>query len=239
MHRSAIFLLLAAWPALGACRGEETPAPSAPALPFSDRAIEDRSFAMASAAGDTVWFQAGDAGEGRVRLVRYQRADGGLDSLAAEIDAASKRPVSSHQRILTSEGPVTGDIAYGAGYEGEALRVVTTPRGRLEENLRTPDPYLDMAQIPQTLAAIDLATRDTLHFNYVSPFEELAKSALLVVGASVTLDLASGPTPAVPVRLRVSGQEETFWFATDQGGARLVRWRDDRRNVIRDRVETP
>jgi hypothetical protein len=239
MHRSAIFLLLAAWPALGACRSEETPAPAAPALPFGDRPIEDRSFAMASAEGDTAWFQAGDAGEGRVRLVRYQRADGGLDSLAAEIDAATKRPVSSHQRITTSEGPVTGDIAYGAGYQGEAVRTVTTPAGRLEENLRTPDPYLDMAQIPQTLAAIDLTARDTLHFNYVSPFEELARSALLVVGAPVTLDLASGSVSAVPVRLRVSGQEETFWFARDEGGARLVRWRDHRRGVTRDRVEMP
>jgi len=236
MLRSAI-VLLAAGPAFLACRGEDVPVEPGPTLPFGDRAIEDRDFAMASADGDTVWFRAEDAGDGRVRLARYARSDGGLDSLAAVIDAMTKLPVESYQRVTTSEGTVIAETIYGAGFEGQAHRTVTSARGRLVEDLRTPEPYLDPAQLPQTLAALDIARTDTITFNYVSPYEELARNALLVVGRRETIRLPSGPVAAVPVHLRVSGHEETYWFAPDSDGARLVRWRDRRRGVTWDRVE--
>lgn len=240
MLRPAI-VLLAAWPAL-ACRGEAPPASSVPSLPFADRAIEDRDFAMASAQGDTIWFRAADQDAGRVRLVRYRRSDGGMDSLAAVIDARSKRPLHSYQRLTTSDGIVTGEVGYGEGFQGQARLTVTSVRGQLVENLRTPEPYLDPAQLPQTLAALDLSRPDTITFNYVSPFEELARNALLVVGRRERLTLPSGPVPAYPVRLRVSGHEETWWFAAPSAGApsagaRLLRWRDHRQNVTWDRVE--
>ncbi len=236
MLRLAIVVCCAAGLATAACRrGEAPPAPS-PVLPFTDRAVEDRDFAMTSVAGETLVFRATDVGGGQVRLARYRRAGGLRDSIAAVVDAAGKRPVSSYQHLTTGGGVVTGAIAYGEGYQGQALLTVTTPAGRMSDNLRTPEPYLDAAQLPQTLAALDFSRPDTIHFNYVSPFENVATSALLTVGRLDTLRLAQGPAPAWRVHLKVSGLEETYWFAAPPGGYRLLRWRDERRRVTWDRL---
>ena len=239
MARIPLALLLAASAAapILACRDEAATVEPTAGLPFV-RGAEGGDFAMVSESGDTIWFRAHLTGDGPyIRYVRFRRAEGGLDSLAATIDVRNKAPVASHQRRHVAGGFVAADLLYGAGFEGQARLTLSNDEGQLVDNLRTPAPHLDSAQIPQTLAALDFSRPDTFTFSYVAPFEKAALNAQLVLGPLDTLDLATGPAPAHAVTLRYAGIEERFWFAAPPGRYRLLRWHEVTRGVTWTRAE--
>jgi hypothetical protein len=239
MLRIPLVLLFAAWAATPlACREEEASVSTTAGIPFDAHGhLDGGPFTMTSGAGDTLWFRIEFSDGPYARVVRVRRSRAGLDSLSARIDLRTKAPISSHHEIRTGEGAHAAEVLYGAGYEGQARVTVTTPRGRRVDNLRAPPPYLDPAQLPQTFSALDFARPDTFTFNYVAPFENDALNAQVVIGPLETLALATGPAPAYPVRLRVSGLEERFWFAAPPGRYRLLRWHDVTRGVTWTRVE--
>jgi len=241
MLRIPLVLLFAAWAAAPlACREEEASDAPTAGIPFDRHGHFDAGpFTMTSGAGDTLWFGIEFSDGPYARIVRVRRTRAGIDSLSARIDVRTKAAISSHHEVQTSEGAHTAEVLYGAGYEDQARVTVTTPRGRRVDNLRAPPPYLDPAQLPQTFSALDFARPDTFTFNYVAPFENDALNAQVVIGALEALDLPTGPTPAYPVRLRVSGLEERFWFAAPPGRYRLLRWHDATRGVTWIRAEPP
>lgn len=191
---------------------------------------------MTSDTGDTLWLRTYEVDANRVRLVRYQRLAGGVDSVSATIDARTLAPIASHHHRQTPAGPLTAEILYGAGFEGQARLTLASPTGELSENLRTPPPFLDAGQIPHSLAGLELGSPDTLTFNYVAPFDRQALNAQLILGRLDTFHTLQGPIGAYPVRLRVSGLEERYWISADADGHRLLRWRDVTRGITWTRV---
>ena len=238
MARIPLAFFFAAWPAVLtlACRDGEPPLSPTDGLPFA-RAATAEDFTMASETGDTIWFRAGRTGEDpHLRYVRYRRSEGGLDSLSATIDARTRAPISSHQRRHVPGGFVAADVLYGEGFEGQARLTLSNPDGQLDDNLRTPVPHLDAAQVPQTLTGLDFSRRDTFTFGFVAPFEKAALNAQLVIGPLDTLRLGAGTFPAHRVTLRYSGIEERFWFAASPGDHRLLRWHEVTRGATWSRV---
>lgn len=193
----------------------------------------DGDFILVSDAGDTLRFRATSVENGRyVRLVRTRRMPAGLDSVAALIDGRTKAPIASYQRRHTEAGDsIVARVSYGTGFEGQARLTLITPDATGSENLRTPDPLLDAAQIPQTLSALDFSTPDTISFNYVAPFEQRALAARVEIGDLDTLRIGGEPVPAYVVSLRVQGLEERAWFAASPGRHRLLRYEEPTRGV--------
>ncbi len=227
-------LLLAAFAAgFASCdRRPDGPIEAVPELPFSDAAFPADSFQMVSGAGDTLRFRTSRAAAG-TRLARYRRVAGGVDSLVAVIDPATKTPISSYQHRHLESGAVSAEVLYGRGFDGQARLVTASQEARREDNVRTPPPVLDAAQIPLVLSALRLAHSDSLSFNYVAPFERRALAARLVVTAD-TLDTLGGSRPAWHLLLLVSGLEERYWLEAEPPH-RLLRIEEVTRNVTWDR----
>lgn len=215
-----------------ACDGSDEPIEAVPTLPFSDVALPADSFRMVSGTGDTLRFRTSRAEDGS-RLVRYRRVAAGVDSLVAVIDPVTKTPVSSLQRRHLQSGPVSVEVRYGQGFDGQARLVMTSEEGRREDNVRTPPPVLDAAQIPLVLSALRLADSDSLSFNYLAPFERRALAARMMVAAD-TLVTDRGDLPAWRLRLLVSGLEEHYWLEAEPPH-RLLRIEEVTRNVTWDR----
>jgi hypothetical protein len=168
---------------------------------------------LVSAAGDTLRLSASVPEDGRQRLVRT-RSGAALDSTAAVIDAATKVPLESFRLATTEDGDtVTARVEYGRGFEGQARLTLATGQSIGVENLRIPQPALDAGQLPLILATLPFDRVDSLHFNYVAPFEKEALAARLLVGPLDTLRIAGAPVAARSVLLQVSGLEERYWFA--------------------------
>lgn len=196
-------------------------------FPLTRRTPAAGEFILAAAIGDTLRFRKTVAG-GTLVLARYRRAPGGIDSMVATADAATGVPISSFRRIHGQDGSVTAQVVYGAGFDGQARLTRTSSQGQREDNLRTPGPFLDAAQLPLVLQALDFGRPDTLSFNYVAPFEARSLPAQLAVGELDSLPVSG--TPAYPVHLQVSGLEERYWFAA-QSPHDLLRYEEPTRNV--------
>ncbi|MBW3660060.1 MAG: hypothetical protein KY397_00300 [Gemmatimonadetes bacterium] len=209
-------------------------------IPFAERGLARDDFLLVSGAGDTMRFTT-VAGDGpRIRLVRTLRTPSGTDSIAALIDARTKEPVASYQRRFADDGDViVAHVSYGTGFEGQARLRLTTPRGSGSENLRTPSPVLDAAQLPQTFSALDFSRPDTISFNYVAPFEKRALAARVEIGGLDTLRIDDGAIPAHRITIRVSGLVERAWFAAPPGGFRLLRYEESTRGVTWSRPSAP
>lgn len=214
-------------------RGSDGPIEAVPVLPFAAASLPADSFRMVSGAADTLRFRTSRAEEG-TRLVRYRRVAGGIDSLVAVADPATKTPISSFQRRHLESGAVSAEVLYGQGFDGQARLIMASEAGRREDNVRTPPPVLDAAQIPLVLGALRLAEYDSLSFNYVAPFERRALAAQLVVTAD-TLETDRGSFPAWRLRLLVSGLEERYWLEADPPH-RLLRIEEVTRNATWDRL---
>lgn len=200
-------------------------------IPFTPRPVETGDFVLVSGAGDTLRFHTAATEDG-LALSRFRRTPAGVDSVAAVIDPDTREPIASYQRHFTESGDsVVARVAYGTGFEGQARLSVVSPGGGGSENLRTPSPVLDAAQIPLSLDGLAFGEVDTVAFNYVAPFEQAALAARLVVGALDTLRIGGSAVPAWPVGLKVSGLEERYWFAAPPGGYRLLRYRETTRGV--------
>jgi len=215
-------LALGLLPLLGRCGETEAP-PDEPtaALPFDSAPLSPGEQRLVSAAGDTMRLFALAPRDGRQQLVTTHA--GSTDSISVLVDAATKTPIESYRRASAGEGDtMTARIEYGQGFEGQARLTLSAPQRRGIENLRTPAPSLDAGQLPLTLAALPFGTVDSLHFNYVAPFEKRALAALLVVGTLDTVRVGGEALAAWPVLLRVSGLEERAWYAAQPPHA-LVR----------------
>lgn len=201
-------------------------------IPFAERDVDADDFVLVSDAGDTLRFTGVSVDDApHLRLVRTRRTPAGLDSVAALIDVRTKEPIASYQRRHTEEGDtIVARVSYGTGFEGQARLTLTTPRETGTQNLRTPSPVLDAAQIPQTLSALDFSAPDTISFNYVAPFERRALAARVVIGRADTLRLDGADVAAFPVTIRVAGLEERAWFAA-ANGHRLLRYEESTREV--------
>ena len=227
------WLLAALAAGLASCdRGAEETLEAVPELPLAQGPLAPDTLFLVSGAGDTLRFRISRAEEG-TRLARYRRVAGGVDSLVALVDAETKTPVSSFQHRHLPSGPVTAEILYGRGFDGQARLVMASEQGRREDNVRTPPPVLDTAQIPLTLRALRFAEADSLSFNYVAPFERRALAARLVVSAD-TLETGRGRLPAWRLQLLVSGLEERYWLEAEPPH-RLLRIEELTRNVTWDR----
>ncbi len=227
-------LLLAAlamgFPACGR-QPEEEPA-DVPGLPFSDAVLPPDSFFLVGATGDTLRFRTTQA-ESATRLARYRRLPGGVDSLVALIEPRSKAPISSFQRRHLQSGSVTALVIYGRGFDGQARLIMATGDRQDEDNIRTPPPVLDAAQIPLSLATLRFGEADSLSFNYLAPFEKKALAARLVVSED-SLVTDAGSRSAWRLRLLVSGLEERYWLDADPPH-RLLRIEEVTRNATWDR----
>lgn len=195
-------------------------------IPFTSREIPAEPFVLVDGSGDSLVFGVERTPEGGLVLTRVRRAGAPADSFAARIDTASREPLSSYQRRFIEGDSVIARVEYGTGFEGQARLTLQTRRGEASQNLRTPNPVLDAAQIPQILAALDFGGGDTINFNYVAPFEKRAIAARLELGAQDTLRGPAGDRPAWPVVLRVGGLVERYWFADD---GRLLRMEETTR----------
>ncbi|MDX1623563.1 MAG: hypothetical protein R3199_06250 [Gemmatimonadota bacterium] len=243
MLRSSFPLVLALAPALVAGCGEDGREPEPEeataeieTIPFADRALPVGGHALVSEAGDTIRFLVRRA-EDRAYLELVQRRTGpaGADSVAALIDPDTKEPVASYHRRFTEEGDtLVARVAYGTGFEGQARLSITAPGADVDDNLRTPDPVLDAAQIPQTLSALRFGRPDTIPFNYVAPFEREALAGRLLVGRPDTLRIDGASISAWRVDLQAGGLEERYWFSTAPDPYRLIRFRE----ITRDRTWT-
>lgn len=200
---------------------------------FAERGVPAEDFLLVSDQGDTLWFAAVRVEDAPyLRLVRTRRTPAGLDSVAALIDIRTKEPIASYQRRHTEAGDsIVAHVSYGTGFEGQARLTLTTPDGTGSANLRTPDPILDAAQIPQTLSALDFSTPDTISFNYVAPFEKRALAARVETGGLDTLRIGGQAIPAYRVTFRVQGLEERAWFAAPPGRYRLLRYEEPTRGL--------
>lgn len=219
---------------VAACeRGSEGPAAEVPVLPFSAAPLPADSFGMVSGTGDTLSFRTIQA-EAGTRVARYRRGARGVDSLVAVIESDTKVPIYSLQHRHLESGPVTAEVLYGRGFDGQARLVMTTEAGRGEANLRTPPPTLDMAQLPLTLGALQLGETDSLSFNYVAPFERRSLAARLLVTPD-TLAIDGGQVAAWRLRLLVSGLEERYWLEAEPPH-RLLRIEEVTRNATWERL---
>jgi hypothetical protein len=210
---------------------EEAP-PDAPGLPFDGTVLVPDTFSMVSVIGDTLRFAVTPTRAG-TRIARYRRVGTGLDSLVAVVNPTTLVPVSSLQHRHLTGGAVTAEIQYGQGFDGQARLRLSAARGQRDDNIRTPPPVLDAAQIPLSFRALELGAFDSLSFNYVAPFEGQALAARLVA-APDTLSIDGEERAAVRLRLLVSGLEERFWFEA-QPPHRLLRIQEVTRNMTWDR----
>jgi hypothetical protein len=182
-------------------------------LPFASPPISSGETTLVSGAGDTLRLAALAPENGRQRLVRTQSGES-KDSTAVVIDVATKVPLESFRLAATAGGDtVSAQIEYGRGFEGQARLTLSAGGDTRVENLRTPAPALDAGQIPLTLTALSFERMDSLHFNYVAPFEQDALAARLLIGPLDTLRIGGVPLAARTVLLQVSGLEERYWLA--------------------------
>jgi hypothetical protein len=210
---------------------EQAP-PAATGLPFDGAALEPDSFRMVSGIGDTLRFTVTPTGAG-TRIARYRRVQAGTDSLIAVVEPGSQTPVSSVQHRHLTGGAVTAEVEYGPGSVGRARLRLSAARGHRDDNIRTPPPALDAAQIPLSFRALDLDAIDSLSFNYVAPLEGRARPARLVVTPD-TLSIGDAAGPALRLRLLASGLEERYWFEAEPPH-RLLRIQEVTRNMTWDR----
>lgn len=235
MRRYPVFTLLLAALATGfsACeRPPEEDAADVPGLPFTDAVLAADSFILVGANGDTLHFRTSQA-EAATRLARYRRLPGGVDSLVALIDPRSKAPIASFQRRHLPSGSVTAQVIYGRGFDGQARLIMATEDRQSEDNIRTPPPVLDAAQVPLSLATLRFGEADSVSFNYLAPFEKKALAARLVVSED-SLVTAAGSRPAWRLQLLVSGLEERYWLDADPPH-RLLRIEEVTRSATWDR----
>lgn len=223
--------------ALAACGGDERH-PLTTGLPFSDRPIPAGETIL-TAGDDTLRLIATPTdGERRIRLARYRSVAGEIDSLIAVVDQTTKAPLRSFHRVRRHDGgTATASIAYGEGFEGQA-RLVLVSGGRVEENLRTPSPALDLAQVPLTLTTLDFTSPDSLSVNTIAPFERRAVPSRLVIGSRASLRLPEGAVETVSVRFVIAGLQEQYWFEADPPH-HLVRLREITRGTTWTRVDRP
>lgn len=186
--------------------------PSASALPLDSAPLAVGVTRLISD-GDTLRLAVLAPEDARQRLVRTVSGDT-PDSTTAIVDAATKQPLESYRMAGAGDGDsVSARIEYGRGFEGQARLTLHTPQGSAEENLRTPSPSLDAGQLPLSLSALRFGEADSIHFNYVAPFEQRALAARLIVGRLETLRIGDAEARAWPVLLQVSGLEERYWFS--------------------------
>lgn len=237
--RSIPPLCLLALAALGSC-GEPAPPPAEPAasaLPLDSAPLAAGEIRLVSAR-DTLRLAVLAPERGRQRLVRAV-SGGASDSTLAVVDAATKQPIESYRVAATGDGDsVSARVEYGQGFEGQARLTLSAPQGSAVENLRTPPPSLDAGQLPLALAALRFGETDSIHFNYVAPFEKQALAARLLVGPLETLRIEGSEARAWPVLLQVSGLEERYWFA-EQPPHGLLRLEEITRGRTWTRVEPP
>lgn len=199
--------------AVAACADSPPPPddPAAPALPFASAPLPAGEWRFTSD-GDTLRLVVRPPEDGRQRLLRIV-SGAADDRTTVVIDAATKLPVESRRVAITDAADsVTARVEYGRGFEGQARLTLATSAGSAEENLRTPAPSLDAGQLPLVLAALSFAHPDSLHFNYVAPFEKEALAARILVGRPENLRIDGAVLRATSVRLQVSGLEERYWF---------------------------
>ena len=207
-------LCLLALALLGSCGEPESPPaePAATALPFDSAPLPAGESLLVSD-GDTLRLAALAPADSRQRLVRAVTGDA-PDSTTVLVDAATKQPIESYRVAATGTGDsVSARVEYGRGFEGQARLTLSSAQGSAGENLRAPPPSLDAGQLPLTLAALRFDEADSVHFNYVAPFEKEALAALLLMGPVETIRIGAEEARARPVMLQVSGLEERYWFA--------------------------
>jgi hypothetical protein len=218
--------------------GEPAPPPVEPvgsALPFDSAPLPAGESRLVSD-GDTLSLAVLAPEEGGQRLVRS--VSGAADSTTVVVDAVSKRPIESYRVADAGAGDsVTARVEYGAGFEGQARLTLGASQGSAVENLRTPPPSLDAGQLPLTLTALRFGDADSLHFNYVAPFEKEALAARLLLGPLESLRIGEAERSAWPVLLQVSGLQERYWFA-EQPPHELLRLEEITRGRTWTRVES-
>ena len=226
--------------AIACACGEPAPPPAEPvgsALPLDSAPLPTGESRLVSD-GDTLSLAVFAPEEGRQRLVRSV-SGGALDTTAVVIDAGSKPPIESYRVAEAGEGDsVTARIEYGGGFEGQARLTLSASQGSAAENLRTPPPSLDAGQLPLTLTALRFGDADSVHFNYVAPFEKEALAALLLLGPLEPLRIGETERTAWPVLLQVSGLQERYWFA-ERPPHELLRLEEITRGRAWTRVEPP
>lgn len=217
---------------LTSCGSGDGRVPLTEGLPLADREIPAGETVLVSNGGDTLRLSASPAGrDRRVRLARYRRVETGIDSVVVVVDRRTRAPLRSFHRVHRSQGSsVTGSVAYGEGFEGQARLVLTTDEGRLSENLRTPAPALDAGQVPLTFTTLAFGSVDSMSINYIAPFEQRAVPARLIVAEPGTLRLAGETMETILVRLVVAGLEEAYWFERNPPHE-LVRMREVTRGI--------
>lgn len=224
--------------AIACACGEPAPPPAEPAgsaLPLDTAPLRAGESRLVSD-GDTLTLLVRAPEDGRQQLVRFVSGDA-PDSTSVVIDPATKRPIDSHRVAQTGGGDsLTARIEYGQGFEGQARLTLGASRSSAVENLRTPPPFLDAGQLPLTLAALRFEDADSVHFNYVAPFEKEALAARLLLGPLERLRIGDSVSAAWPVLLQVSGLEERYWF-TEQPPHELVRLEEITRGRTWTRVE--
>lgn len=218
--------------------GPGDPGAEAPAerLPFVEAPLPEERFQLVSDIGDTIEF-AVTSTDGHTRLARYRRVAGGIDSLVAIIHARTKDPVESVQRIHSQTGSLVARVEYGRGFDGQARLILSSAGEERRDNIRTPPPTLDAAQLPLTLKALPSGAPDSFSFNYVAAFERKALAARLD-SRRTTLVTPAGDVPAREIHLRVSGLEERYWFEPSPPH-RLLRVQEVTRNVTWSRPSVP
>jgi hypothetical protein len=220
--------------------GEPAPAPVEPAgsaLPLDSAPLPAGESHLASD-GDTLSLAVLAPEGDRQRLVRSV-SGGAPDSTSVLVDVATKRPIESDRVAVTGGGDsVTARIEYGEGFEGQARLTLGGSQGSAVENLRTPPPSLDEGQLPLTLTALRFGDADSVHFNYVAPFEKEALAARLLLGPLESLRIGEIERAAWPVLLQVSGLQERYWFA-EEPPHELLRLEEITRGRTWTRVESP
>ena len=226
--------------AIACACGEPAPPPAEPAgsaLPLDTAPLPAGESRLVSD-GDTLSFLVRAPENGRQQLVRFVSGDA-ADSTSVDVDSATKRPIESYRVAQTGGGDsVAARIEYGQGFEGQARLTLAASQGSAVENLRTPPPFLDAGQLPLTLIALRFGDADSVHFNYVAPFEKEALAARLLLAPLEQLRIGDSVSAAWPVLLQVSGLEERYWFA-ERPPHELLRLEEITRGRTWTRVEPP
>jgi hypothetical protein len=197
-----------------ACRGPAPPPAehAGSALPLDAAPLPAGQSRLVSD-GDTLSLVVRAPEDGRQRLARFVSGDA-PDSTSVVVDPVTKRPIESYRVAGTGGGDsVAARIEYGRGFEGQARLTLGASQGSAVENLRTPPPFLDAGQLPITLTSLRFGDADSIHFNYVAPFEKEALAARLLLAPLEPLRIGDTAPAAWPVLLQVSGLEERYWFA--------------------------